>query len=505
MSKLSLADQAMYKMESAGMSHMNMGGAVIVDPSDAADPLDADALALHLMARMETIPLMRTKVVQDPLKLGAMRKVADPAFDVRNHVRRITLKKPGGYAQLADTLSEISARNLDRSRPLWSAAVIDGMERGLIAVVLTIHHCLADGSAAMKALGSIWDVEPVPAERPTSGAWIADDEPSQLELVGGALKENVERIAKAPYVVIADSPNLVKAAVNELKKSFKKSQREVDVADKVTVPKVRKTSINVSSVSRKRSLSFLEFPLSEIKALCGHYECSINDVVIALSSNAMTHYFNGIGEPIDFDLTAVMTVNTRPKDAAEEGNAASFARISLYNNIDDFGDRLRAIVADTTVIKKSVKEKVSKRSSANDKSGFDAAKLTGLFSPIVLDTVFLGVVKLDVFQKTGLCAGNVVITNVPGSPVPLYLATAKQVSVAPTAPVIDTFGLTIAATSTYDKLFMSFHGCGEAIQRADLFVEGAELCFRRLREQSGVAAKVPPKPNRRPASSGTRT
>jgi diacylglycerol O-acyltransferase len=111
-------DQAFYKLEAGGMYPVLMAGAMILDVAGSPYPLNAKMIADHLAARMEKVPLMRKKLVQDALRIGNMQLVDDPSFDVRNHITRTVLPAPGGYRELTDCLGEFSAQRLDLSRPM---------------------------------------------------------------------------------------------------------------------------------------------------------------------------------------------------------------------------------------------------------------------------------------------------------------------------------------------------------------------------------------------------
>jgi len=118
--ELNFIDQAFYKLEQGGVSPAYMGGASIFEPGNSKrSRLASRTLADHLAARLETVPLLRKKLVQDPLRIGNMRLVDDPRFDIHNHVTCATLKRPGGYRELTEYLGEFSARRLDFSRLPW--------------------------------------------------------------------------------------------------------------------------------------------------------------------------------------------------------------------------------------------------------------------------------------------------------------------------------------------------------------------------------------------------
>ena len=488
MNKLSLLDQVFYKLEAGGMSPLLMAGTMIVDPRSSPYPLNGKKLADHLAARMEKIPLMRQKLVQDSLKIGDMRLVDDPEFDVKNHITLTKLKAPGNYGQLMDCLGAFSAQRLDLTRPLWHYEIIEGLEGGRIAVATHLHHCILDGIGARQALGSMWDEKPVPAEKPSQREWEVEETPSAFSLLWDALKENAERLyVKAPTFIYHNRSPLTQALLKSLSASIRVKGETERKAGPI-IPKVHKTSLNVSHVSAARVISYVEFPFAEVKALARHYDCSINDLALLFNSFALQHYFNGIGEKIDFDLVAGMPISTRTSSDGPGGNAVSVARLSLHNRIKGVEHRLRAIMRDTALIKKPLRP----AADGNKPARLDSKALMGLVSPIVLDTLIYGAVKCKLAEKATLV--NIAITNVPGSQRPVYIAGARQVSMIPMGPVIDTVGMIITISSSDQHLSMGYHGCGEAITDKELFVAGARKCFEALKKAAKLKFDSDAKP-----------
>jgi hypothetical protein len=173
-----------------------------------------------------------------------------------------------------------------------------------------------------------------------------------------------------------------------------------------------------------------------------------------MSSYALENYFEGIGETIDFDLVAVMPISQRTSDAMGNDRVA-VARLSMHNTIDDMEERLTAIIADTESIKRASKPTQSGHPGASRSSSatWDVKELLELFSPVILDIAFYGLVKTRVLDKVAFC--NVAITNIPGiAKETLYLAGTKHESVIPLVPPADTVGLTISITSTHELLLI---------------------------------------------------
>lgn len=475
MRKLSLIDQVMYKLESVGFSPIYMAGAMIVDPSDSPEPLDAQILADHIAACMEEIPLMRQKLVQDPLRLTDMKLVDDPDFNVQDHVTITTLKKPGSKAELTDYIGEFVARRMDLSRPLWEFEVVDGLEGGRFAVAMRLHHAILDGEGASQALAGLWSDHPVAARIPRQKPWKSNQPPGPIQLLRDAILETGERVyIKAPGFALKNAAPLVKKAINLLEKRGESSTEESGER----MPKAQFTSLNVK-LSDKRAISYAELPMSEAKALRASYQCTINDLVLALSSAALQHYFESISEPVG-DLIGAMPLSLRSEGDEATGNKVTGALINLRNSsIEALDKRLLAIAENTADIKSKANRNRSGAVKKTESDAIDFGELGSLFSPLLVEAVLYSALKLNVLQKVPLI--NVAITNVPGSPIDQYMAGAKLVTSVPTGPCVDTVGLTICVTSMGGKLLIGFHGCGEAVKDAELFVEGVEMAFAELK------------------------
>lgn len=479
MSRLGAIDQVFIAMERAGMSPMVMGGAMILDPAGSPYPIDGKQLADHVAARMERIPLMRQKIVQDRLRIGSYRLVEDPDFDVRNHISRVTLAAPGGYSELTDCLGALSSQRLDMTRPLWHYEVIEGLEGGRLALATHIHHSIIDGIGALEALSSLWDRQPVPPERPQGRAWQVDEVPTAFELLRDALRENAERLyVQAPRLALQAGSPLLKSLWRSLPKAIGRSKVEREVQARIALPEVRKTSLNVVRVSAARAVSYVEFPLGEVKELSRRLECSINDLTLLLASCAAQRYFDGTGERVDFDLVMLMPVSVRRPGDTSGGNVLTAARLPVHNRIPELRERLRAIAADTTRIKRSTKPEHA------TEPGVDGRAVLGMFSPLLLEVLLYSAVRLKLLDRLAL--HNLGVTNVPGAPIPMYLAGAKQVGMVPMAPVIDGLAVTICVSSSDTLLAIGFHCCGETVKDKELFVEGARSGFEELKIAAGL-------------------
>ncbi|MBW2245359.1 MAG: hypothetical protein JRH01_25595 [Deltaproteobacteria bacterium] len=260
MEKLSLFDQMFYKLDEAGVGALVMQGATVLDPSSAESPPDADALAAHIGARLREIPLLRMKLVRDPLGIGDLRPVEDPDFDLADHITRATLPRPGDQASLVAHLERFSVERLDMKKPLWRFEIVDGLEDGKLAVVTKLHHSLFDGVGAMETLGSMYDSEPGQPDTPIPIRRTRVEEPSGIDLTALALGDSVSRLMAGPRFIRHNAGAIMGSLSEALLARFR---GDTSTEEAITVSK---TSLNVKLSANRRAIAYRVFDLSEFGA-----------------------------------------------------------------------------------------------------------------------------------------------------------------------------------------------------------------------------------------------
>lgn len=118
---------------------------------------DQSVLRRTLGERMRACPRFSQRIQLHPFDIGPPEWVDDDDFDIARHVRRIGVPQPGGDAELHRLVAEVMAWRLDRSRPLWEIWVIEGLSEGRWAMLMKVHHCIADGIATAHMLAGLAD------------------------------------------------------------------------------------------------------------------------------------------------------------------------------------------------------------------------------------------------------------------------------------------------------------------------------------------------------------
>lgn len=478
MERLSFFDQVAHKISTSGLPDLNMQGAMILDPAKSPFKIDARIIAEHIAARLSEFPILRKKLVQDPLRIGDVRMIDDPNFDIWDHITFATLPAPGDQECLHAHLAQFSAQSLDFSRPLWRFEIIEGLEDGKIALVQKLSHATMDGMAAFKIMQNLFDREPVPPAKLGNNVWKADPEPGRLKLLAGAIRENVERVGvRTPRTLWYLSREIGKGAIKRVGDRFTDNdsaeEKTAEKSAKKPGPKARPTSLNGTISADQRALAFASFEVDELKTVSKALDCKLNDLCLAMASEALANYFSGIGEKVDFDLVFVMPISTRVASDKEHGNALALAMINAHNTIKSIPMRLQAIVGDTAEAKSNQTSKQASKKNAPD--------VTGMLSPLLIDWATLVLNKIQPWSMLPSPI-NAVMTNVPGPPWTFYFAGMPIEYQIPIIPVFHKGALAIGATSMGNHFSFGFHACGKVVKQENMhfLVDGLNNAFEVL-------------------------
>ena len=138
---------------------MHTMGVLLVEPPDGDETSAMELVREALEERLHLIPPFRRKLVQGPLKIGDPYWIEDPEFDLANHLSHHVLPAPGARHELDALIGELASGCLDRDKPLWEMAVIEGLESGQIALVTKVHHATMDGGKGAALMGQLFSTE----------------------------------------------------------------------------------------------------------------------------------------------------------------------------------------------------------------------------------------------------------------------------------------------------------------------------------------------------------
>lgn len=499
-----------------GRHYGHVSGLAIYDPSTApGGVLNAARVRETIAERLHLLPPFRWRLAEVPLGLDHPYWVDDERFDLEFHVREMALAAPGSEEQLAEQVARIFARQLDRSRPLWELYVIEGLQGGRVAVFTKIHHSAVDGLSGAEILSVLLDVSPEGRYiEPPAEAGRGERAPSELEMLArglAGLPRQPVRIARRLPKTLANLDMLptmrhipgaaqMASLTRTVGRAIAPRREDGGVLEGRTLhaPRTRFQS----AISPYRRVAFGSISLPEVKAIKNEFGCTVNDVVMATCAGAMRTFLESRGELPDEPLLTMVPVSVRtPEQLGTFGNRVSTMIVELPTDEADPRERLMR-VHDTM---RSAKERhqalpATLLQDANE-----------IIPPALLARASRVTARLAVTR--GLQAPvNLIISNVPGSPVPLYLAGARLEAQFPVSAIMDGAGFNITLLSYRDQLDFGIvadremvHDAWEVIgllrdAHAELAALVPALAPRRRASQNGRAPKTAARRARRAAS-----
>jgi diacylglycerol O-acyltransferase len=432
--QLNLIDSTMLATESPRTpNHLCMTN--IYDPSTAPHGKPSfEQMMDKLEASLSEAPSLRRKLVHLPLELDRPYWIDDPDFDLEFHVRQLALPRPGDWRQFRTQVARLASRPLDLTRPPWEITIIDGLDQvqefppGCFATVMKVHHAAIDGQSGVELLNVIHDLDPATPFDADVERWLPEVAPSTQDLLRRAGVHALMNPVDAVRMLLANVSPLAREAV-----AARRRRRPG--------PKVERTRFN-GRVSAHRTWEEARCSLNDMKRVKNLVPgASINDVCLSVVGGAMHSYLVELGEAPTVPLVSLVPVSTRtPEQAKAGGNQVSGMRVSLATDIADPIARVAAIHEETA----------TKKAAQN-----------GVAMPVLLEVarVVPGALIGAAVRSMSVLGGrtppqsNTIVTNVPGSQVPLYFLGCQLVRSTGCVPLMDGVGL-FHCVSSFNGSFM---------------------------------------------------
>jgi diacylglycerol O-acyltransferase / wax synthase len=424
----------------------HVGGMTLLDPTGVPD-FGFEKLVRAIESRIALVPRFRWKLLEMPLGLDRPYWVECPDFDVRKHVRRIAVPAPGSMKELGELAGHLFARPLDRSRPLWEIWYIEGVEGGKVAMFMKNHHCLMDGQSAVGLAEVLTDLTPDATAPPIVPDVLKEGRPgapTALEMAANATRNAIQRqVKRAEHVG---------RGLRALASSWWTAKDAFAPPAWSEVPPVSFNKL----VGSRRSFACASLDLEELKAIKKHFDVTLNDVVLEVIGGALRRWLRTKGELPERPLVAMCPVSLRAEDDKSLNNQITMMPVSLATDLGDPADRLRRI------------SRNSQRSKEAVKGSFDIlAAVSESFAPGLVGLLMRG---MAIAPDSIPLPGNLIVSNVRGTPIPLYTAGARIESMYPMSVLQAGQGLNATVVSYMGKMEFGF------TVDPDLVPDVQELC-----------------------------
>ncbi len=413
------------------------------------EPLDEQRLREVLRHRLvERYPRFHERIVERRLPLLGPSFEHDPDFELEHHLCHLALPRPGDEAMLRKLIGELIVAPLDRSKPLWEAHLLDRPDGGC-ALLLRMHHCIADGIALARVMLSLTDAEPaedgfVPAEqadRPAS----SDQARGTIARAIGAIGAPIASAASLAGSAIATTRDAGSAVGREGAELLAHPGHARELIDRTTSdaralaklllsPADADTALRGQLGVAKRVAWTEQFDLARVKAIAHAQGATVNDVLLASVTGALRRHLSDSGEQ-PAAIRTLVPYNLRALDQPiprELGNRFGLVFLTLPVDIAGRRERLHELKRRMDAIKHSPEGAIS----------YAILEGVGLTPPLLERRI------VDIFTAKA----SAVMTNVPGPREVVYLAGTPVRAVLVWAPTSGSVGISVSIFSYRDEV-----------------------------------------------------
>jgi diacylglycerol O-acyltransferase len=405
-----------------------------------------DEVRRQVQPRLHLLPRFRQILYRPPRGLGWPLWVDAQSFDLADHIRVFPLPA-SGETHLLEACEELRRRRLDPTRPLWEMWLLPGLAERRVGLYLRMHHAIADGVAGVAAIGALLD-RAADTTVPAAPPWT----PAPMPSAGELLRENMQWRARGLH----GSVSHLARPVSTLRQAHSAWPAWRELFAEKRAPR---TSLN-RPIGGHRSLALIRSRLDLAKQIAHAHDVKVNDVVLAAVGGGLRELLDSRGESVDELVLRVMVPISlhQEQPGQARGNLDGMMVVPLPVREPDPVRVLHLVAADTVERKKMAHPQ---------------AMSSGIFRFAIARRA---IARLTTRQWLL----NLVVTNVPGPPVPLYLAGAQLLEVFPVVPLVGNETLNIGVLSYAGQLNMTAVADGDACSDVDVFAQGVRNAFEKL-------------------------
>jgi WS/DGAT/MGAT family acyltransferase len=423
-------------------------------------------LVEHVRGRLHLVPRFRQKLVVPPLEAGRPLWADDVNFNLSYHIRHTALPEPGGEAQLKRLAGRVFSQQLDRSKPLWELWLVQGLERDRFAILTKTHHAMVDGISGVDIGTVLFDLEPVPEPAAIEDEWVPQKSPTTTELVGRGIGDVIGvpiRAAEKAIDAIRHPESAARKAVEGLEAVSAVLSQFADPAPDVPLNQ---------PIGPHRRYVWVRSELATFKRIKDGLGGTVNDVVLAVVTGSIRNWLHARGVRTEgLELRALVPVSIRAED--EQGNLGN--RITLMRGplpvyIEDPVRRLHTISEEMAGLKES-KQALG-------------AEMISRFNDFAPPTLLAQASRINFSTRLF----NLLVTNVPGPQVPLYVLGRELEEVFPVAFLPQNHALAVAIMSYHGKIGFGLLADYDSMEDIELLGAGITDSLAELEAAAGESA-----------------
>ena len=461
--RLTAVDASFLTNESSS-SHMHVGGILIFE----GPPPKYTDLVEHVRSRLPLVPRFRQKLVVPPLEAGRPLWADDVNFNLTYHIRHTALPEPGGEAQLKRLAGRIFSQQLDRSKPLWELWLAQNLERDRFAIMTKTHHAMVDGVSGVDIGTVLFDLERDPQPTKPEDDWVPQPEPGTTELVARGVADVVAapvKLAERAVEAVRNPETTARKAVEALEGVGEIVSAFADPAPDVPLNE---------EIGPHRRYVWVRSELATFKGIKNALGGTVNDVVLAVVTGALRRWLHERGIRSEgLELRALVPVSIRGEDERGNlGNRIALMRGPLPVYIEDPVRRLRTISDAMAGLKRS-KQALG-------------AEVISRFNDFAPPTLLAQASRINFSTRLF----NLIVTNVPGPQLPLYVLGRELEEVYPVAFLPQNHSLAVAIMSYNGKVGFGLLADYDRMEDIEVVSDGISESLAELEAAAGKAAKA---------------
>lgn len=458
------AVDASFLTNETSASHMHIGAILVFE---GPPPKYVD-LVEHVRGRLAQVPRFRQRLVVPPLEAGRPLWADDVNFNLTYHIRHTALPEPGGEQQLRRLAGRVFSQQLDRSKPLWELWLVQGLERDRFALLTKTHHAMVDGISGVDIGTVLFDLEPIPEPAGGEDGWVPRRQPTTAELIARAAVD----AASAPVKLLERAVEAARHPESAARRVGEALEGLGEVVGAFADP-APSVPLN-QSIGPHRRFAWARSELATFKLIKDALGGTVNDVVLAVVTGALREWLHDRGVRTEgLELRALVPVSIRAEDERGNlGNRIAAMRGPLPVYVEDPVRRLRVVSEQMEGLKRS-KQALG-------------AEVIARFNDFAPPTLLAQASRINFSTRLF----NLIVTNVPGPQIPLYVLGRELEDVFPVAFLPQNHALAVAAMSYNGRLGFGLLADYDSMEDVEDFAAGLNRSLAELEEAASAAART---------------
>ncbi len=456
------AVDASFLSNETSTSHMHVGAILIFE---GPPPLYTD-LVEHVRGRLRQVPRFRQRLAVPPLEAGRPLWIDDVNFNLTYHIRHTGLPEPGGEDELKRLAGRVFSQQLDRSKPLWELWLVQGLERDRFAILTKTHHAMVDGISGVDIATVLFDLEPVPQPAAVADDWTPRPEPSTSDLVARAATD----FASAPLRLGGRAVEAVRNPETTARKVGEAVEGLGEFVGALADP-APDVPLN-QEIGPHRRFVWARSELATFKRIKDTFGGTVNDVVLTVVTGALRDWLHAAGSA---PRASSCAPSSRSRSATRTSAATSATGSRLMRGplpvyVEDPVRRLRVVSEQMEGLKRS-KQALG-------------AEVISRFNDFAPPTLLAQASRVNFSTRLF----NLIVTNVPGPQLPLYVLGRELEEVFPVAFLPQNHVLAVAIMSYNGRICFGLLADYDSVEDADAIAAGIDDSLAELEAAASAAA-----------------